>query len=274
MGVGFILGLFENSKGAAMLALLPLLWVALRSRRPSMNVGFLVGAMALVYGGIVYPIVTAARHSASLSVAVQRYSPSDLEQASESAARADLVETADAFFDRAFVPSAVALIVSDVRMGGFRLGETLDYLGYAFIPRVLWADKPVVSRGTSFDAYARGTSAADATSSLAQTAAGELYWNFGIPGVFIGMAGIGLVLGTLWRLAGTMPLDEPIAMLLYVNLLFIGASTPEVDFGGQLVALVYRALVFWPLLSWSRHARHCSISVQHNRGALAARQLP
>ena len=55
MGLEFVLGLLLNSKGMAMQALLPLAWMALRSRRPIFNsMAILLPALAL-YGGMVAP---------------------------------------------------------------------------------------------------------------------------------------------------------------------------------------------------------------------------
>jgi hypothetical protein len=48
------------------------------------------------------------------------------------------------------------------------------------------------------------------------TAFGEWYWNFGIPGVVIGMFLTGALLGGLWRMAGPCPIYQPLHMVLYV----------------------------------------------------------
>ena len=87
---------------------------------------------------------------------------------------------------------------------------------YTFIPRLLWPDKPSVSRGAWFTAYLGAAAREEeATTSTGISATGELYWNFGVPGVAVGMCGIGLLYGLLWRMAGANP-QKPFRMLLYV----------------------------------------------------------
>jgi hypothetical protein len=84
---------------------------------------------------------------------------------------------------------------------GFRVGETLDYLGYAFIPRFLWPEKPLIAKGAWFaleigQAYRRpdGT----ITNSVAMTIPGELYLNFGWPGVLFGCLIYGGMFAVFW----------------------------------------------------------------------------
>ena len=84
-------------------------------------------------------------------------------------------------------------------------GETLEYLGYAFIPRVLWRDKPKIAKGAWFAlriGQARITEGGYITNSVNMTIPGELYLNYGWPGVVIGLAAFGWVLALLWDRAG------------------------------------------------------------------------
>jgi hypothetical protein len=59
------------------------------------------------------------------------------------------------------------------------------------------------------------------------TAFGEWYWNFGIPGVVIGMFLNGALLGGLWRLAGTYPIYQPLNMVLYIATVINSISLPD-----------------------------------------------
>jgi hypothetical protein len=108
------------------------------------------------------------------------------------------------------------------------LGETMKYAGYAFIPRLIWPDKPSVTRGAWFSTrLGLFQTEADATTSIGMTAVGELYWNFGLPGVLLGMLAIGCGQGILWRMAGADPRGKPVHMLLYVSIMLSMSDMPE-----------------------------------------------
>jgi hypothetical protein len=96
-------------------------------------------------------------------------------------------------------------IVHLVRRDGYRDGETLDYLGYAFIPRFLWPEKPIIAKGAWFameigQAYMRRDGSI--SNSVAMTIPGELYLNFGWPGVVLGCLAYGMLLGVFWTRTG------------------------------------------------------------------------
>ena len=88
-----------------------------------------------------------------------------------------------------------------VREDGFLNGATLEYLGYAFIPRVLWRDKPTIAKGAWF-ALRIGQANVDRDgrihNSVNMTIPGELYLNFGWLGVVSGLIVFGLLLSVLW----------------------------------------------------------------------------
>ena len=123
------------------------------------------------------------------------------------------------FFLRQFDPAAVGYLVDEVRAYGYQYGETMRYAWYAFIPRVLWPDKPTVTRGAWFAAYTGFARSEDeARASFGITAIGELFWNFGPAGVLVGMLIVGAMFGTIWRIVGPDPRADAIRMLFYVVL--------------------------------------------------------
>ena len=76
-------------------------------------------------------------------------------------------------------------------------GETFKYLAFSFIPRIFWPGKPFVTQSTWFTYYiGMAASPEDATASTGITAVGELYWNFGYPGVILGMLLLGIAVRT------------------------------------------------------------------------------
>jgi hypothetical protein len=140
-------------------------------------------------------------------------------------------------------PSATGFIVGEVARSGLQLGETLRTLEYAFIPRIIWPQKPNVSRGAWFTTYiGMAPRPQEATSSTGMTAFGEWYWNFGIVGEVAGMFLIGILLGGLWRLVGSFPIFEPMRMLLYSALLVDSVMLPEAS--SVLVTMVALYLLF------------------------------
>jgi hypothetical protein len=154
-----------------------------------------------------------------------------------------LEDQLDQFFKRQFDAVPVGFMVGEVDRSGLMLGETMKYAGYAFVPRVLWPDKPTVTRGAWFSSYlGLYDTEADATTAIGMTAAGELYWNFGIIGVLVGMIAIGCALGFLWNLASADPRGRPIHMLLYVSIML---SMPDMAEAVQVfVTLAVTFLTF------------------------------
>lgn len=147
-------------------------------------------------------------------------------------------------------PSATGFIVGEVVRSGLQLGETMRSLEYAFIPRIIWPQKPMVSRGAWFTSYiGMAARPQEATSSTGMTAFGEWYWNFGILGEVGGMFLIGILMGGLWRLAGDYPIFDPLRMLLYSALIVDAVMLPEAS--TVLVTMVTLYLMFGGMM-WLR----------------------
>lgn len=153
----------------------------------------------------------------------------------------------ETFLERIFEPIPVAFLYRETARTGEQWGETMDYLAYAFIPRLFWPDKPGVSRGGWFYAYiGAARNEKEATTSIAQTAAGELYWNFNLPGVMFGLGGIGALLGLLWRQTTAWPHRDPLRLLLYVSITLNMLDMSEA--GSLIVGIAYRAILLCPVI--------------------------
>jgi len=91
-----------------------------------------------------------------------------------------------------------------VQQGGYLRGQTLSYLGFAFVPRFLWPDKPTVAKGQWF-AFRIGQASekpdGSYTNAVNMTVPGELYLNFGWFGVILGCFALGALLAVLWSRA-------------------------------------------------------------------------
>ena len=117
-----------------------------------------------------------------------------------------------------------------VEEDGFLEGETLEYLAYAFIPRVIWAEKPVIAKGAWF-ALRIGQANVGPTgqihNSVNMTIPGELYLNFGWLGVVTGLVLVGALLGILWsRIAFWEPGTNALGTALgfYLMWIWVGFS--------------------------------------------------
>jgi hypothetical protein len=244
----------SGSKENIMLSFVPLIWMALvrrHLRRLIMPIGI---ALLLLYLGVVAPAV---RQSRDEPVRQGETSFTHLINSfesvfSSSASFADELELysnqLDNFLIREFEAVSTGFIVGEVRKDGYKWGDTMSYAMYAFIPRLLWPNKPILNRGAWFTAYLGGAARAEeATTSTGISAAGELYWNFGVPGMAVGMCGIGLLYGLLWRMAGANP-REPLHMLLYVIVTVFGMlDMPEAVtvYGGILSQLLIFSAIFY-----------------------------
>lgn len=92
-----------------------------------------------------------------------------------------------------------------VEEDGFLQGATLDYLGYAFIPRFIWREKPEIAKGAWFAlriGQANLTRDGRIMNSINMTIPGELYLNFGWMGVLIGCLLFGAMMALLWSRTG------------------------------------------------------------------------
>jgi hypothetical protein len=218
--LGLLIANFATgSKAYIMLSFLPIVWMVMVRRdlrRWAAILGLTLGA---AYFGVLAPTMQNSRQSplregeGSIIHFINSFRVlGDLNTKSN-----PLSDQGEEFLFRQFDPTPTGFLVGEVRKDGFQWGQTMQYAAYAFVPRLLWPDKPNVSRGAWFTMYLGASyREEESTSSTGITAVGELYWNFGIPGVVIGMLGIGLGYGLLWRMAGENPVYEPLHMILYI----------------------------------------------------------
>jgi hypothetical protein len=98
------------------------------------------------------------------------------------------------FIERANDKAAVEVLVAHAGVDHpFRAGDTFEGMLYTFVPRVVWSDKPGENSSVTFNREFNFS--ADRDTHISPTHLGELYWNFGLPGVLFGMTCIGGLLG-------------------------------------------------------------------------------
>ena len=103
-------------------------------------------------------------------------------------------QRAQTFFERASVKGSVELIVQGTGNGvAFQHGHTLTPILAAFLPKIIWSDKPDVPTGQLVNREFHLNGGEDVY--ISPSHLGDLYWNFGWTGVIVGMGIIGIVCG-------------------------------------------------------------------------------
>jgi hypothetical protein len=165
----------------------------------------------------------------------------------------------DGLMGRVFeMPPVTGFMVGEVRRSGLQLGSTMRDLYYAFIPRIVWPEKPPVSRGAWFTTYlGMAPREAEATSATGMTIVGEWYWNFGVAGVVVGMFLTGALLSGLWRLAGSYPIHQPANMVLYVAIIINVLNLPDAT--SPIVSNIALYLLFGSLIYLRKFGRKIAL---------------
>ena len=146
--------------------------------------------------------------------------------------------------------NSVAIVVRDTpRWVPYENGRTIFLPSLAFfVPRIIWPDKPLFNLGREFGRTFRMTAAIDDKTSIAATVPGELYWNFDLPGILVGMAIWGMAIRFCYRRYGAgKPLD-PVRKATHIVLLI-----QFIHFGGGLAGqgvLVIRTLILIEAFRW------------------------
>lgn len=256
-------GLLSESKFYIMWAFLPLGWRIMLRGRQTLLILAAVSA-AVFYFSVVAPSVAASRRVAEERSLAELVLSGDLARNAHFSKKF-LEQQGELFLVRQFDALPVGFFAGEVERSGLQRGATMRYAAYAFIPRAVWPDKPTVTRGGWFAAYLGfARRAEDSTVSLGMTATGELYWNFGVLGVCLGMFVFGSMIGGLWRLAGVDPSHRPLHMFLYLVLLFRIVNRSEAV--SVLVSLVALYLLFRAAAFVLGRPRFAHDSSQKRRG--------
>jgi hypothetical protein len=157
-------------------------------------------------------------------------------QSRDKVANARGEDRSQSFFERASLKANVELAFDHTGVDTpFQNGRTLLDLPFAFIPRIIWPDKPGVPAGQLFNrSFVKG---GEPDTYISPSHFGELYWNFGWAGVLIGMTAIGAALGTIaakCNLADRISLTRMLVLIATIKALCI-------DFEGSIAV----AYVVW-----------------------------
>jgi hypothetical protein len=126
-------------------------------------------------------------------------------------------------------------------------GETYQALLYKVIPRAIYPDKPMIETGQLFGHRYGFLSPTDRTTSYNLPQLVELYANFGVVGVLIGMFIIGIIYAAIVRCFGSRSAGfggHVAGAYIMAKLLLIENSAALV-FGGLAWNIVFVALLHW-----------------------------
>lgn len=231
---GAVVGVIGQFKEVVLLSLLAPLVMAHFSSEHGIRLRWLLVAAALgVF--VVFPLVTTWRHvstsvgtSNPVVVAAKvpaRYFNHDLRSGAErpfnpvDAVTEPLVVTSRRLYGFDSMTLAVRYTPSQIP---HRLGATLEGLWVGAVPRLLWPEKPTIGIGYWFAVHYWGTPPGVTEVPQTVTHPGELYIDFGLVGVIVGMA----LLGLWYRFAYTAlrPAESGTAALLYTVVLLTVVS--------------------------------------------------
>lgn len=132
-------------------------------------------------------------------------------------------------------PAKTAAIISHVSTNdGYLLGQSFINFIFTPVPRILWPEKPNIRIGPYVGQEILGF---NNESGAPPGGVGELYLNFGWPGVVIGMALLGAIVGRLWRryIAASDRRFRRVSLALYMAVLMLFLLA---EFSAAIVLLI------------------------------------
>jgi hypothetical protein len=180
----------------------------------------------------------------------------------------DLVESTTDASSRTDLIHTFALIYSMTpEVVPYQYGDSYSYLAVGWIPRAIWPEKPLANAANNFFAIAYEVSTEEGvkTSSFGATLIGEGFMNFGVPGVVLVMAFLGLITALLEDVfAGkeSGPGGRAIFLATFVYFLNGIGSSAELMFGGIVQNMAASVVLLW----WARARPQKATS--HSRGGL------
>ena len=154
------------------------------------------------------------------------------------------------FFERSSLKGSVEMIVAGTgTRAPYQHGYTLSPMIAAFIPKVIWPNKPDVPVGRLLNEQFHVTD--DPDTYISPSHLGELYWNFGWSGIVAGMSAIGLLLGCVGArcdLSASVTLTRTLIVAVTTQLLILGfessISNQYVVWARVMLAVAVLHLIF------------------------------
>jgi hypothetical protein len=226
IAVEMVMGFVADSKGQVLIGtVLAAFTLTMASGKLPKSWLVAVGAMVV----LVFPILQANRIAMQIygtghEAAAQNVMET-LERALETKESVDSGHyRAESFFERTSLKANVTMIVTKTgHEVEYQNGRTIVSLLAAFIPRMIWPDKPDTATGRLVNT--EFTRSEQRQTNISPSHLGELYWNFGWPGALIGMVVIGGLLGTIavrFDLTRAINLTRILVMIVTIKMLIIG----------------------------------------------------
>jgi hypothetical protein len=268
-----VLGFIVDIKGLAMAGgfLVILTIVLIDGRVPKL---WLLGAVLFVY--VAFPVYQAYRAEivgnrglARTQVAANIGKTLDIALSAKDRVNSGQ-DRAQTFLERLSLKASIDMIVNGTAAGvPFQHGYTLTPILSTFLPRILWSDKPDIPTGRLVNKLFHLSDVEDTY--ISPSHLGELYWNFGWPGVIVGMSLIGAICGVIGRfnLREAPTVTRLLVFALTIQLVVHG-------FEGSIAAsyvVWLRSLAAVGLLHWVFARRRVAPPVSSHPDATAARIL-
>jgi hypothetical protein len=162
--------------------------------------------------------------------------------------------------------SQLTQVVRIAEEDGFYWGETMSYMAYAFIPRVVWPEKPEITPTQWFASrIGSGRRLDDGrwSNAVNLSLGGDLYLNFGWFGTVLGLPLLALVMGTVWESAKLFDYENnPVGQTLALALLVQATQSSSAAGLPQLLFLYLVSLAIShllrhviPVMSWRPGSR-------------------
>jgi hypothetical protein len=153
------------------------------------------------------------------------------------------------FFNRMLGLDSFSMILRDTpNVVDFQAGRWYGYFFSAWIPRVLWEEKPMLDVGRWF-AINFFNQPPDVPSAIVIMNIGDFYVNFGILGVMLGMFFLGIVYKTLYLYFIHYGKRSAIAVFIYIFIFIRLGIGIEADVISMFLSLLYSLLLVLSI-SW------------------------
>jgi oligosaccharide repeat unit polymerase len=163
---------------------------------------------------------------------------------------------ADALMSRSHGIDSLSLIIKYTPgLSDFKYGrEYLLIPAYAFIPRAIWRDKPLNQSAVFAKLYVLDP-AVLVGGSIGQFHIGDLYWNFGLPGIVVGMFVLGIFYRSVYVYLSPNESKDPLRVFLYMFFLLLVMLAFEVDIASMASSLLKTLVSLIPVCWFMRETK-------------------
>lgn len=228
--VEMMLGFVADMKGEVFLGLILVLLTKflIGGRVPKVRAAILLVAIAALFPILQANRVVRGEYNINHAQAAQAIIEVFKRALTEKSAASSGPERAQSFVERSSLKGSVDLIVTHTGHDvSFQNGYTFIPMLTAFIPRILWPNKPDVETGRVMNRVFLIAPDQPGTY-ISPSHLGEFYWNFGWPGSVLGMSLVGLLFGYVGArcdLSKSVTLTRLLFVIVTIKLLVLGQES-------------------------------------------------